>query len=79
LIRASSFTTSGFSEIFAARSRRPAVQIEDVSRIRLTSRRPPENQGQLAIGRGLLGEIVVDTKRRLAFLVHEVLGDGAAE
>ena len=54
------------------------VEVEDVARVRLAARRAPQQQGQLAVGDGLLGEIVVDAERRLALLVHEVLGHGAA-
>ncbi len=53
------------------------VEIEDVARIRLAARRAAEQQRDLAIRRGVLGEIVVDDQRVLA-VVEEVLADRAA-
>ena len=57
----------------------PGVQIEDVAREGLAARRPAEEQRELAVGIGLLGQVVVDDKRVLA-LVEEVLAHrGAGE
>src|SRR5581483_8225989 len=52
------------------------VQIEDVAGVGLASRRPAEQQGDLAVGGGVLGEIVVDAERVPA-TVAEVFADGA--
>ena len=38
---------------------KPRVEIEDVARVGLAARRPPQQQRHLAIGRGVLGEVVV--------------------
>ena len=54
------------------------MEVEHVARIRLAARRAAEDERELAVRRGLLGEVVVDAERRLPLLVHEVLGDGAA-
>ncbi len=54
------------------------VGVEDVARVRLAARRAAEQERQLAVGDGLLREVVVDAERRLALLVHEVLGHRAA-
>ena len=53
------------------------VQIEDVTGERLAARRPAQEQRQLAVRVGLLGQVVVDDQRVLA-LVEEVLGHRAA-
>ena len=53
------------------------MQVEHVAGVRLATRRPPQHERQLAICRGLLGEVVVDAQRRLFLLVHEVLGQRA--
>ena len=66
-----------------------AVQVEDVAGIRLASRRAVQRQGHLAVGDGLLGQVVVDDEhvatqvlgaRRLAVLagVDEVLAHRGA-
>jgi len=52
----------------------PAVEIEHVTGERLAARRAAEHQRELAVGRGLLGEVVVDGEGRLPLVVHEVLG-----
>ena len=54
------------------------VGIEDVAGIRLAAGRAPHQQRQLAVGGGLLGQVVVDAQGVAALLVHEVLGHGAA-
>ena len=54
-----------------------AVQIEDVAGIGLAAGGPAQEQRDLAVGRGLLGEVVVDAEGVLA-VVAEVLADGAA-
>jgi hypothetical protein len=36
------------------------VQEEDIARIGLPSRRPAQQQGELTVGPGVLGEVVVD-------------------
>ena len=48
------------------------VQIEDVARVRLAARRAAQQQRELAIGDGVLREIVVDAER-VALGVAEVL------
>ena len=50
------------------------MEIEDVTGIRFTSRRPAENQRQLTIRLSLLREIVIDDEDVLA-LPHEVLAE----
>ena len=55
----------------------PAVQVEDVARVGLAARRAAQQQRQLAVGLGLLGEVVVDDQGVLAVL-HPVLAHGAA-
>ena len=52
------------------------MQVEDVARVGLASRRPAQKQRQGAIGDRVLGQVVVDDEDVLA-LVHEVLGHGA--
>ena len=49
------------------------VRVKHVARVGLAAWRPPHQQRELAIGRSLLREIVVDDQRVLA-VVHEVLG-----
>ena len=48
--------------------------VEDVAGIGLAARRAAEQQRQLAIGHGLLGQVVVDAEGGHPLLVHEVLG-----
>src|SRR5213083_611713 len=48
------------------------VQVEHVPRIRLAPGRPPEQQRELPVRRGVLGEVVVDAER-VALPVPEVL------
>ena len=61
----------------AGELRRPleetAVGVEHVARVGLTSRRTTHEERQLAVGRGLFGEIVINDQRMLAF-VHEIFG-----
>ena len=59
----------------------PAVQIEHVTGIGFTTWRTTEQQGELAIRHGLLGQVVINHQRvlgQLAFfaLPHEVFGHG---
>ena len=54
-----------------------AVQVEDVAGIRLAARRAAQQQRHLAVGLGLLRQVVVHDERVLAVL-HPVLTDGAA-
>ena len=54
-----------------------AVQVEHVARVGLAARRAAQQQRQLAVGLGLLGQVVVDDEGVLA-VVHPVLADGAA-
>ncbi len=54
-----------------------AVEVEDVARVRLAAGRAPQEERDLAVGRGLLGEVVVDAEGVLA-LVAEELADRAA-
>ena len=57
----------------------PRVQVEDVARERLAARRAAQQQRELPVRVGLLGEVVVDDERVLA-LVEEVLAHrGAGE
>ncbi len=53
------------------------MEIENVARVRFASRRAAENQRHLAIGRGLLRQIVIDAERRFPFFVREIFGDRA--
>ena len=53
------------------------MQIEHVARVGFAARRAAQQQRDLAIGDGLLGQIVVHDQRVLA-VVHEVLAHGAA-
>ena len=55
----------------------PGVEVEDVAGVGLAARRTPQQQGDLAVGGGLLGQIVVDHQRVLA-VVEEVLAHRAA-
>ena len=55
----------------------PAVQVEDVARVGLAARRAAQQQRHLAVGLGLLGQVVVDDEGVLA-VVHPVLAHGAA-
>ena len=42
-----------------------AVEVEDVTGVRLAAGRPAEQQGHLAVGPGVLGQVVVDAQRVL--------------
>src|SRR5699024_6020906 len=53
------------------------VQVEHVTRIGFTARRATQQQRHLAVGPGLLGQVVVDDQRVFA-AVTEVLAHGAA-
>jgi len=48
------------------------VQVEDVTRVRLTTGRSSQQQGHLAVGDGLLGEIVIDDESVLAAVTEEL-------
>ena len=54
-----------------------AVEIEHVARIRFAAGRALENQRNLAVGDGVLGEVVVNDQRVHA-VVHEPFAHGAA-
>ena len=54
----------------------PAVEVEDVAGVGLAARRAAEQQRHLAVGLGLLGQVVVDDEGVLAVL-HPVLAHGA--
>ena len=56
----------------------PGVQVEHVTGIGLATGRPSQHEGDLAVRRGLLRQIVVHAERRLALVIHEVLRHGAA-
>src|ERR687890_182852 len=53
------------------------MQVEHVARVSLAPRRAPEQQGDFAVGRGVLREVVVD-RQDVAAAVAEVLADGRA-
>ncbi len=53
------------------------VQVEDVARVRLAARRTAQQQRHLAVGVGVLRQVVVD-RERVAALVEEVLGHRGA-
>ena len=53
------------------------VEIEDITRVSLTTRRTSEKKGHLTVGDGLLGKIVIDDKSVLG-VVTEVLANSAA-
>src|SRR5205814_4795160 len=55
----------------------PRVKVEHVAWVRLATGRPAQSGRELAVGPGLLGQVVVAAKSFLA-LVHEVLAHGAA-
>ena len=54
----------------------PGVQIKDVGRIRLSRRRPAQEQRNAPVGVGVLRQIVVDDEH-VPSVVHEVLADRA--
>ena len=54
-----------------------AVEVEDVAGVGLAARRAAQQQRQLAVRLGLLGQVVVDDEGVLA-VVHPVLAHGAA-
>ena len=53
------------------------VKIEDITGISLTTGRPPEEEGHLTVGDGLLRQIVVDDESVLG-VVTEVFTDGTS-
>ena len=55
----------------------PAVEVEDVARVGLAAGRAAQQQRDLAVGLGLLRQVVVDDEGVLAVL-HPVLAHGAA-
>src|SRR5690606_35559582 len=54
-----------------------AVEVEDIARVRLTAGGPAEEEGDLAIGPGVLRKVVVDDEGVLAAL-HELFAHSAA-
>ena len=54
------------------------MEVEDIARKCFASGRTTQDERQLAIRRGLLGQIVVHAQRRLTFVVHEVFGHRCA-
>ncbi len=54
------------------------MEIEHVARERLAARRTTQHERELAVRGGLLRQVVVHTQRRLALVIHEVLGHRAA-
>ena len=53
----------------------PRVQVEDVTGVGLAARWPAQQQGDRAVGRRLLGQVVEDDQHGLA-VVHPVLAEG---
>ena len=53
------------------------MEIEDVARVRLAAGRPAQQQRDLAVRRGVLGEVVVD-REGVLLVVEEPLAHGAA-
>ncbi len=53
------------------------MQVEDIARVGLATRRAAQQQRHLAVGECVLGEVVVDAQRGLA-VIEEVLGHRAA-
>ncbi|MNW59200.1 hypothetical protein D3C74_371060 [compost metagenome] len=60
---------------FSCTFQQTGVQVEDVTRERLAARWTAKQQGQFAVSRSLLRQVVIDDQDMLAF-VHEVLGHG---
>src|SRR5918994_3634262 len=54
----------------------PAVQVEHVARIGLAAGGTTQDERELPVRRGLLGEVVIDTEGGLPLFIHEVLGNG---
>ena len=50
------------------------MEVEDVARIRLAAGRTAQQERELPVGGGLLGQVVVDAERGPPLPVHEVLG-----
>ena len=48
------------------------VQVENIARIRLAARRTPQQQRDLPVRPGLLGQVVVDNQRILALVAEEL-------
>ena len=53
------------------------VQVEDVARVSLATRRTAQDQRNLAVGYGLFGKVVVNDQR-MAAGVTEIFADGGA-
>ena len=53
------------------------VEIEDITRVRLTTGRTSEQKGHLTVGDGLLGKIVVDDKSVLGVITEELANSAA--
>ena len=66
-----------FGAEFGGALQQARVQVEDVAREGFASRRPAQQQGNFAVGDGVLGEVVVEADR-VAAGVAEVFADGAA-
>ena len=49
------------------------MEVEDIAGVGLAARRAAQQQRQLAVGPGVLGEVIVDDQHRAA-VGHEVLG-----
>src|SRR5262249_15339542 len=54
----------------------PAVKVENISGVRLASRRTPQQQRNFAVRNGVLGKVIVD-HQRVATGIAEVFADGA--
>ncbi len=65
------------SPILAARSSRRECEVEHVARIGFAARRAAQQQRHLAVGDGLLGQVVIDDHGVHA-VVAEILAHGAA-
>ena len=65
-------TTSVHFVHFSGTLKETRMQVEDVTRVGLATRRTTQQQGHLTISNGLLGQIVVDDQSVLA-IVAEIL------
>ena len=53
------------------------MEIKHVAGVGFPSGRTAEQQGDLPVGHGLLGQVVIDDQH-MAALIHEILADGRA-
>ena len=53
------------------------MQVENIARVGFTPRRAAQEQGNLAIGPGMLGKVIIDDQR-IAPVLHELFANGAA-